>query len=109
MINARVSSHYCLVGLMTMQSRPTATLNPSTPPDFPIPTFPDRTHSVKDFGVTGDKAFNGVPAIHHAIKTCNGGGGGKVPFPAARQVAASIRLKQTFNGRHPSGMVILLH
>jgi len=63
-----------------------------SPPDFSLPTFPDKTYNVKDFGATGGGTVNDTPAIDKAIAKCNAGGGGTVTFPAGRYAAGSIHL-----------------
>ena len=70
-----------------------AAKNPCTPPNFPIPKFPDKSHHVKDFGAKGDGIANDTPAINQAIAACSNGGGGTVHFPAGKYSAASIHLK----------------
>lgn len=64
-----------------------------SPPDFPLPTFPDRTCNVRDFGATGSGTVNDTPAINRAIAKCNAAGGGTVTFPAGQYAAGSIQLK----------------
>jgi polygalacturonase len=67
--------------------------NPFTPPNFPLPKFPDHTYSVKDFGAVGDGITNDTPAINAAIEKCNAVGGGTVVFPPGKYGAGSIHLK----------------
>jgi polygalacturonase len=66
--------------------------NPFTPPNFPVPAFPDKTYNVKNFGATGNGVANDTPAINKAIAECNAGGGGTVYFPNGRYGAGSIHL-----------------
>jgi polygalacturonase len=67
--------------------------NPFTPPNFPLPAFPDKTYNVKDFGALGDGAANDTPAINQALEKCSAAGGGTVKFPAGKYAAGSIHLK----------------
>jgi len=67
--------------------------NPFTPPNFPLPKFPDKIFNVKDFGAKGDGIVNDTPAINAAIEKCNASGGGTVTFPAGKYAAGSIHLK----------------
>ena len=67
--------------------------NPFTPPNFPLPAFPDKTYNVKDFGAIGDGITNDTPAINAAIEKCNAEGGGSVKFPDGKYAAGSIHLK----------------
>jgi polygalacturonase len=70
-----------------------AAQNPCTPPNFPLPAFPDKTFNVRDFGATGGGSVNDTAAIDRAIDKCNAAGGGTVTFPAGRYGAGSIQLK----------------
>jgi polygalacturonase len=67
--------------------------NPFTPPNFPVPKFPNKTYSVMDFGARGDGATNDTPAINKAIAACSDGGGGTVDFPSGKYAAASIHIR----------------
>src|SRR6185312_1745845 len=67
--------------------------NPFTPPNFPLPKFPDKTFNVKDFGATGSGETNDTPAINAAIEKCNSSGGGTVYFPDGKYSSASIHIK----------------
>jgi hypothetical protein len=80
-------------GWMPLSGRSAETSNPFTPPDFPVPQFPERTCNVKDFGATGNGATNDTPAINQAIGKCHADGGGTVFFPAGRYAAGSIHLQ----------------
>jgi polygalacturonase len=88
------TAQICLVLLSAILELPLcAAENPFTPPNFPLPTFPDKTCNVKDFGATGGGVINDTPAINAAIAKCNADGGGTVTFPAGRYAAGSIHLK----------------
>lgn len=76
--------------LLTMPLR--AQPNPFAPPNFPIPTFPNRIYNVKHFGAIGNGVANDTPAINQAIAKCNADGGGTVYFPNGRYGAGSIHL-----------------
>lgn len=67
--------------------------NPFTPPNFPLPQFPDKTYNVKDFGATGSGETNDTAAIDAAIEKCNSSGGGTVFFPNGKYGAGSIHLQ----------------
>ena len=88
---SQISSLVVAVGLALQPVH--AAENPCTPPNFPIPKFPDKTYQVKDFGAEGDGVANDTPAINKAIAACSGGGGGTVHFPAGKYSAASIHIK----------------
>jgi hypothetical protein len=86
----------CLAFLLTLAALPLCAADnadPCTPPNFPLPKFPDKTYNVKDFGATGGGTANDTPAIDKAIAKCNAEGGGTVSFPAGKYAAGSIHLK----------------
>ncbi len=86
----------CLAFLVALAALPLSAADkadPFTPPNFPLPTFPDKTYNVKDFGATGGGTVNDTPAIDKAIAKCNAEGGGTVTFPAGKYAAGSIHLK----------------
>jgi polygalacturonase len=49
--------------------------------------------NVRDFGATGKKADDALPAIQKAIETCAAAGGGTVFLPAGEYTSGQIRLK----------------
>jgi Pectate lyase superfamily protein len=68
-------------------------LEPTAPPNFPLPQFKSATFSVRDFGATGNGRDNDTAAINRAIEKCSTSGGGDVIFPRGTYVAASIHLQ----------------
>lgn len=81
--------------------------NPFTPPDFPLPKFPDAIFNVTNFGAVGDGVANDTPAINRAIEKCNASGGGTVMFPAGKYSAASIHIKSNVRLLLDANAVIL--
>src|SRR5438132_12825298 len=49
--------------------------------------------NVRDFGATGKKADDALPAIQKAIDTCAATGGGSVFLPAGEYTSGQIRLR----------------
>jgi len=49
--------------------------------------------NVKDYGATGKKADDALPAIQKAIETCARAGGGTVYLPAGQYTSGQIRLR----------------
>jgi hypothetical protein len=64
-----------------------------SPPNIPLPSFPDKTVEVKSFGATGDGKTNDTPAINKAIEELASQGGGTLHFPAGKYMVASVHLK----------------
>jgi len=62
------------------------------PPKILIPTFPEKTLNVKDFGATGDGQTNDTLAVNEAIARCSREGGGTIHFPAGKYMVASVHL-----------------
>jgi polygalacturonase len=62
------------------------------PPKVPLPTFPDRSFNVKDFGAAGDGQANDTAAVNQAIERSNREGGGTIHFPAGKYMVASVHL-----------------
>ena len=102
-----MSKRTCLVvALVLLAKSVCAAENPCTPPNFPVPTFPDKTFNVKDFGATGRGHVNDTGAIDRAIDACNAGGGGTVTFPDGQYAAGSIHLKSNVRLKLDSNAVI---
>ena len=62
------------------------------PPRIPLPSFPDTSFNVKDFGATGDGSTNDTPALNKAIEKCSAQGGGTIRFPVGKYMVASVHL-----------------
>ena len=65
--------------------------NPFTPPNFPVPRFPDRNFNVRDYGAKGNGNTNDTAAFNKAIAACNKAGGGNVLVPAGKYLMASVQ------------------
>jgi len=62
-----------------------------------VPSFPDTTFNVKDYGAINNGVFDCTLAINNAIKACNKAGGGKVLIPAGTYKTAAIHLLSNVN------------
>ncbi len=93
--------------MLGLAATPVPAANPFTPPGFPLPTFPQRTWSVSQFGASGAGLTNETPGIDKAIAGCNANGGGIVFFPPGEYLAASIHLKSNVELLLAPGAVIV--
>lgn len=62
-------------------------------PQVPLPSFPDCTFSVLDYGADPTGVKLSTTAIQQAIDACNAAGGGTVIIPAGVYTTAGITLK----------------
>lgn len=62
-----------------------------------VPTFPDETFDVRDFGAVADGKRDNSEAFRKAIEACNAAGGGKVMVPAGVYFTGPIHLKSNVN------------
>ena len=62
-------------------------------PEVVLPSFPDRTFSVLDYGADPTGANLSTNAFQQAIDACNAAGGGTVIIPAGVYTTAGITLK----------------
>ncbi|MDC6365927.1 MULTISPECIES: glycoside hydrolase family 28 protein [Flavobacteriaceae] len=72
-----------------------------------VPTFPDKTFNITDFGAIADGVTNNSEAIKKAIENCHKAGGGKVNVPAGKFLTGSIHLKSNVNLHLEEGAEIL--
>ncbi len=93
--------------MVTFATVPILVASPFTPPNFPLPTFPQRTWSVSQFGAPGRGLANETPGIDKAIAECSDHGGGVVFFPPGKYLAASIHLKSNVELLLAPGAVIV--
>lgn len=94
-------SFFCITACQAKaQDSAPAQWTPTTLPamSVPLPTIPDRSFNVKDYGAAGDGNADDANAIQAAIKAASDAGGGAVVFPAGEflsspfNLASSIRL-----------------
>ena len=62
-----------------------------------IPSFPDRTFNITDFGAINDGEFDCTNAIRDAIKACHQAGGGKVLIANGKYKTGAVHLLSNVN------------
>lgn len=76
-------------------------------PKFKVPSFPDFSVSVIDFGAVGDGIFNNSEAFAEAIEKVNSEGGGTVEVPRGIWFTGPIVLKSNVNLHVKQGALII--
>ena len=83
-----------------------------------LPTIPDKTFNIQNYGAVGDNATDNTNAIQEAINAAVNAGGGKVVVPAGVYLCGPIRFASNLNlhidsaailrmlpmGKYPGGM-----
>ncbi|AYN66324.1 glycoside hydrolase family 28 protein [Euzebyella marina] len=72
-----------------------------------VPTFPDKTFDITDFGAINDGETNSTEAFKKAIEACNQAGGGKVLVPSGTFLTGPIHLLDNVNLHLSEGSEIL--
>lgn len=72
-----------------------------------VPTFPNETFNITDFGALADGTTNNSEAIKKAIDNCSNAGGGKVIIPAGQFLTGPIYLKSNINLHLEEGAEVL--
>ncbi|MGB8705886.1 MAG: glycoside hydrolase family 28 protein [Gillisia sp.] len=72
-----------------------------------IPSFPDKSYSILDYGAKADGTSNNSEAFKKAIAACSENGGGKVVVPAGKFLTGPIHLKSHVNLHLEKGAEIL--
>ena len=80
---------------------------PFTMPEIQVPTFPDRTISIVEYGAIADGQTMNTNAFANAIQACVQGGGGKVVVPVGVWLTGPIKLESNVNLHVERGAVIL--
>ncbi|KQC32686.1 glycoside hydrolase [Nonlabens sp. YIK11] len=75
--------------------------------DIIIPTFPDATFNILDYGAVADGVTKNTVAIKLAIEECNAAGGGTVLIPSGKFLTGAIYLKSNVNLHLEDGAVVL--
>jgi len=76
-------------------------------PEIPLPSFPDRTFNIVDFGAVADGKTMNTEAIAKAIAACAGAGGGRVTIPAGIWLTGPIQLKSNVNLHVETGALVI--
>ncbi|GAA78404.1 MULTISPECIES: glycoside hydrolase family 28 protein [Pseudoalteromonas] len=71
-----------------------------------VPSFPDKTFNIIDFGANGDNKTNNTVAINNAIKSCNAQGGGQVIIPQGQFITGAIHLLSNVNLHLEEGAIL---
>ncbi|PRP68061.1 glycoside hydrolase family 28 protein [Nonlabens agnitus] len=75
--------------------------------DIIIPTFPEATFNILDYGAVADGVTKNTVAIKLAIEECNAAGGGTVLIPSGKFLTGAIYLKSNVNLHLEDGAVVL--
>ena len=79
-------------------------------PQVPVPSFPDRTYTIADFGADPTGIELATNAIQTAIDECNAAGGGTVIIPAGVYTSGPIQLKSNVRlYTEPNSLVMFSH
>ena len=72
-----------------------------------VPTFPDKTFNIVDFGAVSDSTINSSEAFKKAIDSCAKVGGGKVIVPSGKFLTGPIYIKSNVNLHLEEGSEVL--
>lgn len=72
-----------------------------------VPTFPDKTFNVEDYGAVADGTTDNTQAFADAITACNEDGGGRVVVSAGTYLTGPIHLKSNVDFHLEDGTEIL--
>jgi len=73
----------------------------------PLPQFPQKTFSIKDYGAIGDGQTLNTSAFEKTIAACNAAGGGHVVVPAGLWLTGPIQLKSNVDLHVDRGGLII--
>jgi polygalacturonase len=62
-----------------------------------LPTIPDKTFNIKDYGAVSDNATDNTKAIQNAINAAVNAGGGKVVVPSGTYLSGPIQFASNLN------------
>lgn len=79
---------------------------PFSMPEIQLPTFPDRTVNIIDYGAAGDGYTMNTEFINAAIQACAKAGGGAVIIPAGSWITGPIRLESNINLHVEKGALV---
>ena len=79
-------------------------------PKVPVPSFPDKTFNVKDYGADPTGIELATPAIQKAIDECTAAGGGTVIIPAGLYITGPITMKSNVRlYTEPNSFILFSH
>lgn len=81
---------------------------PATQPAVVLPSIPERTFSIADYGAISDGTTPATSAMTKAIEAARQAGGGVVRIPAGRYLTAPFSLTSKLNFHLDKGAVLLL-
>ena len=76
-------------------------------PAVVLPTIPDKTFTITDYGAVGDGKTMNTAAIQKTIDAASAAGGGKVVVPPGKFLTAPFHLASSINLNLPAGATIL--
>jgi len=76
-------------------------------PEVEVPSFPDRTFRIDDFGAVGDGTTMNTEAFARAIEAAAAAGGGTVLVPAGMWLTGPIGMKSGVNLHVEKGAVVV--
>jgi polygalacturonase len=79
---------------------------PTTMPDIPQPTIPDKTFSITDYGAVADGTTLCTDAITKAIDACSKAGGGTVLVPAGKFLTGPFTLASNLDFKVDQGATL---
>ncbi|AUS04247.1 glycoside hydrolase family 28 protein [Pseudotamlana carrageenivorans] len=72
-----------------------------------LPSFPNKTYTITDYGAIGDGVFKNTNIINNAIKKCSQEGGGKVIIPQGLFITGPITLASDVNLHLEHGAILM--
>lgn len=96
-----------IVAIITPRSSPAADL-PATKPAVAMPSIPEKTFSITDYGAIPDGKTPATDALVKAIDAARQAGGGIVQVPAGRYLTGPFSLASKLNLRLDKGATLLL-
>ncbi|WP_186756690.1 glycoside hydrolase family 28 protein [Echinicola salinicaeni] len=104
----------CLVSTLQVKAQKIAGIDPSLyegvefdMPKVKLPSFPDKTVNIVDFGAKGDGMFKNTAAFRQAILALSQEGGGKLVVPRGIWLTGPITLKSHINLHLEEGALLL--
>jgi polygalacturonase len=90
------STHYATIKAQTAYVAPT------------LPTIPDKTFNIKDYGAVGNNKTDNTIAINEAIKAAANAGGGKVVVPSGIYLSGPIQFTNNLNLQIDSAAILMM-